>query len=140
MYTVRNFASTGDATGGVHSHSIIFDPNYCALLNYAQVNVTGPAADIDVVWLLSGPAVPAQTRAGARERTGSAIGVVTVRDLWLPPAFICPGEDAQVPTLSVSLVNADTEILSMNAVIFLFDIRARESARYSDLVAARGGI
>jgi len=59
---------------------------------------------------------------------------------WQTPAIIQPGGPDQVPTLSITVQNIDTIVLALNASIFTYDIRARESALYAHLVAARGGI
>jgi len=105
--------------------------------------MTEPAtALIDVRWSLVGEpqgAVPLQVRVQRITNISASVGV-QVSDLWLPPAFISPGGADQVPTLAIQINNVDTLIMQMHAVIFIYDIRCREDARYAQLVAARGGI
>ena len=138
MYTLRNFAITGDATGGEHTLSVIMDPNYCSMLGYASMQIDLSAANRGLHWQFASSAVPAQFENITLARLASGIQGAQIAHTWMPPSMINPGGVDQVPTLICSVVNTDTEILNLQAVIFLFDIRARESALYSHLIAARG--
>jgi len=138
MYTIRNFSSTGDATAGSHTHSIIMDPNYCSMVAYSSMLIAASAAARDVRFSLVGPAVPLQAVGTNIPRIFSVGGHINYT--WMPPAFINPGKEDEVPTLQVAVLNVDTETLAMNAVIYLYDIRAREASSFGDLIAARGGM
>lgn len=143
MYTVSNFVSTGDASGGAHQLNIVMDPTYTSMVGYASMN-SNPVAAIVLRWTLVGPvggSTPLQVRNLLSFFSSSTINAATVNDLWVDmPALILPGGDDQVPTLSITVVNADGINVQLHAVIFIYDIRAREDARYGQLVASRGGI
>lgn len=140
MFTVTNMVSTGDATGGAHSNEIVMDSRYCSMVSYASM--TGPnAADIDIRWSLVasvGGVVPLMVRTLAVDRMGAAIDAATINDLWLPPAFIMPGSDPA--TLRIAVINADTITMQLHAVIFIYNINARQKVPYGMLTAPRGGI
>jgi hypothetical protein len=138
MYTIRNFATSGDATGDDHTLSVVMDPNYCSMVGYAAMQIGTSAANRSIHWQLAGPAVPAQFLNATLNRIDGVIDGSQIAHTWMPPTFVCPGGASEVPTLVISALNIDTEVLNMNAVIFLFDIRARESALYAHLIAARG--
>jgi len=137
QYVIKNFATSGDATGGAHTLSMAFDPSYCAMVQYAtflHATVVSLAFKFNIV----SSAVPAQLLQGDVVSISSTIS--TQKGLtWNPPAMILPGTPT-APTLSISVLNIDTAVLTLNASIFVYDIRAREDSRYQELVAARGGI
>lgn len=139
MYAVRNFAVTGDATSGEHTLQVTMDPTYCSMVGYATMQLSAAVLP-DVHWQLSGPAVPMVGMNLQIAGIGAAVAGSPVIHTWLPPAMINPGNQDEVPTLELSVLNVDTVILNLNAVVFLFDIRARESALYAMLIAARGGM
>lgn len=140
MYTLRNFASNGDALGGEHTLNVIMDPNYCSMVGYATMLVEPSASRRDVHWSLSGTAVPLQSLNVSLEPINGVLAGPAVTYTWMPPAMINPGEANQVPTLTVSTQNVEDEVLNLQGVFFLFDIRARESSIYAHLIAARGGM
>lgn len=142
QYVIRNFAIVGDGSGGVHSMSIVFDPDYCSMLQYATF-LHDSIVSLDFKWNLVspglGPAVPAQIKQGDAVPISSTLGPAKA-DTWQPPAMILPGGSFSAPTLSITVLNVDLIVLTLNASIFVYDIRAREDERYQELVAARGGI
>lgn len=140
MYTVVNFATTGDATGGAQTMNMVMDNRYCALLGYASMTSTAPA-DIDIRWSLVGVlggTVPLMVRAASIDRISSTVTTATVNDTWLPPAFIMPGADPA--TLTLAVINTDTLIVQVHAVIFLYNINARQKMPFGILAEPRGGI
>jgi len=139
MYQVRNFASTGDGVGGAHTHEIIMDPDYCSMIGYCTMLVNPAAGATQFAWNLVSADVPAQVITGSVTPISVTIDGPAVSDLWMPPAFVSPG-GPDAPTLRISKVEILNEVLTLNAVIFIFDIRAREFSKYGDLIAARGGM
>lgn len=141
MYTITNFLITGDGTAGSKRLEIIMDPDYCSMVGYASMTEPSTAL-MDLRWTLVGApggAVPLQVRVQRVVNISTSVGV-QISDMWLPPATINPGTADQVPTLAIQIANVDLLVMQMHAVIFTYDIRAREDARYAALVAARGGI
>jgi len=141
MYALRNFAINGDSGGGQQTLTVIMDPTYCTMIGYASMQIDVSAQNRAVHWQYAGgPAVPAQFINVSLTRVDNTVFGAQICHTWMPPSFISPGGAANVPSLVVSVLNIDTEILNLNAIFFLFDIRARESAAYAHLIAARGAM
>lgn len=139
MYTLRNFAIAGDATGSEHTLNVIMDPRYCSIVAYASMQIDVSAADRAIHWQLTSGAVPPQFLNGHLTRNDAGILGAQIAHTWSPPAWISPGTSPQAPTLTISVFNVDTEILNMACAVLLFNIRARESVLYQHLISARGG-
>jgi len=140
MYTVRNFSVNGDATGDDQTLSVIMDPTYCSMIGYCSMQIATSAANRAIHWAVAGPTTPAALLNATISRIDGDIDGSQIAHTWMPPALINPGGADEVPTLKLSVLNIDTEILNLQCTIFLFDIRARESAIYANLIAARGGM
>lgn len=140
MYTIRNFASTGDALGGEHTHNIIMDPDYCSVIAYATMQIDVSAGNRAIHWQIASTAVPLQAENTVVRPVSSGLAGSQIVHTWMPPAFINPGSASEVPTLVCSVVNVEDEILNLNVVVLTFDIRARESALYDRLIGSRGGM
>lgn len=139
MYALRNFATNGDASGGEHTLSVIMDPDYCSMVGYATMQVDSNTTR-DIHWQLSSPAVPVMALNLKLLPVAIAISGSGLMHTWMPPAMINPGNKNEVPTLVISSLNIEDEVLNLNLVVFIFDIRAREVSTYAQLIGARGGM
>lgn len=140
MYTVTNWLTTGDATGGAQTMNVTMDDRFCGMVGYASMTSTAPA-DIDIRWSLVGAVngvVPLMVRAASIDRISSTVTTATVNDTWLPPAFIMPGQDSA--TLGLAVINTDTLVVQVHLVVFLYNINARQKMPFGVLADARGGI
>lgn len=138
MYLVKNFTSTGDAGGDENEILINMDPDYCCMIAFATVLVQPAAADREMRLVIVGDQVPLMVTAPLVNAISADIGGSQCSYTWMPPAFINPGGDG-APSLSARVANTLAEVLSLNAAIYIYDIRARESFPYAGLIAARGG-
>lgn len=137
MWQIRDFIATGDSGAGNQVVSIGMDDRYCSLVGYAAMTYTDTAVQ-DIRWVLAGTQVPLQVRTIKLSPSSASLNTATMSDLWLPPAAVSPG--ATPVTLSITTLNNDTEVLTLHASIFLFNINARQKMPYQALVAARGGV
>jgi len=138
-YFLRNMQAVGDATAGVLRISVTMDPDYCAMVGYATMALAqATPATISVLWTLLGERTPSQSRSNSLAPSSVNISAASINDLWLPPAFVMSGTTGN--TLSVAMLNVDTDVLTVSMCIYLFDIRAREAGNYPLLVGARGGV
>lgn len=139
MYVIKNFALAGDASGGLHTLTLVMDPTWCSMIQFAQMGITqATAADIETRWTLVGPDVAVQIEQRLQTKTAATLNAQTITDRWLPQPQIMPGTNAV--NLSIAIPNVEDDTLSLNCQIFLYDIRAREVGQYGHLVDARGGV
>lgn len=138
MYVVRNLLATADGTGvGFLSCQMTMDPTFCSLLGYCSWTLEqGTPADAEAVLQFTGVNIASQQK--TFDMKSASFVPTTVRDTWLPPAVINGG--VLPPTLALFMDNVGTDEMLFSANIFLYDIRAREDARFGLLVAARGGV
>lgn len=138
MYVIRNADVDGDASGIGHlSVNITMDDNFCSMLGYATFLLEQATPVDDIIYMqLAGPTIATQAKVFDAKLV--AFLQSGLDGTWLPPATVQGGPDPA--TLSVFADNLADDTLTFNANIFLFDIRAREAAIWSRLVAARGGV
>lgn len=142
MYTLRNYAVTGDATNGSVSLTVVMDRRYCSLVSYCSgIYTAAGSSPAPFRWLL-GSGTNGTTPNMFRQRRivlgSTEVSAAIITDMWLPPAFLLPGGDFS--ELVLTGVNEDTDIMQMFTVIYLFNINARQKVPYSHLVQSRGGI
>ncbi len=141
-YAVNNFSLTGDATGGLLTFNVTMDNRYCSLVSYAT-GLIGQVTPTDaefrtILRSLTGNAVPEIVHAGIREALVAAF-VVEVNELWSVPPVILPG-GPDVGQLSWNWVNADGDSFSLDALIYVFNIRVREMTPMGPLLWAKGAL
>ncbi len=134
-YSLTSLTLAGDASGGQAGMDITLDDRYTSLVAFLapQVNQVTEAdlvAQMRVVGNNSPSIVENITLLASAVTSDSAA-------LWIPPPWICPG-GSNVCTASFVApnVNGDTSVLS--ALIYLFNIRAREESPVGLLNFARG--
>ncbi len=138
MYQLKNFSQTGDAGGGSNTLSVVMDPDYCSLIVYATAQVEPAGSLHDVKWKITGDRLPVMV-ATPRVKDISSAFPEQISNTWIPPPFVLPGGD-DLSTLSVAVLNILAEVLSINCVVYLFDIRARETTPMHQLIASVGGM
>jgi len=140
MYQLKDFSVTGDATGGTASLHVIMDNRYCCMLAYASMTSAATGTDpMSIRWVWgsdTGGESPQAFR--FQEAPVSPLGFGSrVSDTWVPQAFM-QGSDPVALRLSVASVNEDTDAVVMHAVIYLYNINARNRVPMSQLVKAQG--
>lgn len=141
MYQLRNFAVTGDVSGGSIKLQVVMDDRFCCMVAYATMLYAGTGTDpMPIRWLFGGSIggiSPDQVRQVAADVVPTTVGGDRVQDMWVPPAFV-HGSDPNL-TLEISTINEDGDVLQLHASIFVFDINARQRVPFELLVASRGG-
>lgn len=137
-YTVRNFSSTGDATGGRVTQDIFMDPRYCSMISWvvSQIEQAIPA-DADCRISIDGSEQPGQVYAQNIKAAAAALGVQTISCQFSPRPFIYPGGGA--PRIHTSQANVNGDEYTLDCLIYLFNIRVRETTPFGWLLAAAGG-
>lgn len=141
-YAIQNMAATGAAGGGALSASILMDPRYVSLVAFATMRLV-QAADtaIDVRFVIGPQAGGVQIPQIIQQRlvTDIASGITssTISDSFNPTPLLLPGA-GQAGSLSVAVVNVDTDILNLSAYIYCFNIRVRELTPMGPLLWSRG--
>ncbi len=136
-YQIKTFSLTGDATGTSLTHVVKMDERYCALIAYVTVRINqATAAAADVMFQVGGAGVPDFAEQGPVTEISATVNSGTIRKTWVPPPIILPygGE----PTLTMKVLNVDTDVVQLHAQIYAFDARVRELTPMGPLLWARG--
>ncbi len=116
------------------------DPRYCSLVQYATgLNTQVASADADVRFTLSAglgrlPQVVLQELVVA---TSATVSTITIGRTWNPVPVILPGGGVS-PSLTLRMLNILNDVVDLSAMIYLFDIRVRETTPMGPLLWARG--
>lgn len=141
-YIVDNFQATNAAGGGASTLTVQMDERFCSLVAYATLSMTqATPADIDARYRLdttqaSSPIAP-QVQGRRIEFTDSDISTATINDIWTPTPVIIPGGGAG-GILTMGVVNIDTDLFRLSALIYLFNINVRQVMPMGPLLWARG--
>lgn len=137
-YAIAGHAVTGDAGGGNASMRIIMDNRYTSLVSWCTMaNIQVASADADFRIILFGPGVPTQVDAGVITAISATVQPTTISRQWNPTPTILAGGDA-VASISFIMLNVNLDVLDLSALIYLFDLRARELTPMGPLLWARG--
>lgn len=132
-WVVKGFGVTGDASGGNVGLNIELDNRFCSLIGYHQVSVNTVAdVDEDVRMSIRSALEPDLTVLGlmvSHPQFGTDCNA-----LWVPPGIIYPGE--RVTTLAADIDNVLNDVYTVNALIYLFDIRVRTQVPLPPLLAS----
>lgn len=140
-YSVVAAAVTGDATGGIATIRIFMDPDYTSLVAYMTATVNQASvgdADMRLIVAGTGQVVPTAAFSGNVEAVAATVSSTSITKTWTPPAIILPGSTAPEAQIAMTMTNVDTDVYTLTALIYLFDIRVRELTPISFLVNARG--
>ena len=138
-YAVVGHAVTGAVGGGLAALQVNMDPRFCSLVSWiAMQNAQVADADGDYRFAVfgTGGRIPVQTDSGLA--VSIAIGSSTLEKTWAPTPFILPGGSGPGAALIGQMLNVDADVYSLSALIYLFDIRVRETTPMGPLLWARG--
>lgn len=139
-YQIAGFQVIGDATGTSATLAVTMDPRYTSLVSYVTFSIAqATSADADFrATIARGTTFPTISASGAIEAVSSNVSSQEVTRTWEPAPAVLPGTTVLVPTLQVQFVNVDTDIYTMSSMIYIFNIRARETTPMGPLLWARG--
>jgi len=132
-YLVKSMELAGDASAGKAQNAVIMDARFCSLLSYATLQIvqaTPADADFRMVFGTS-------IDQGAETATATTLSTVTVSRTWRPVPLIQPGGGA-APTLFILAENVNGDDYFLDALIYVFNIRAREIGPLGYLLWAQG--
>lgn len=133
-------AVTGDASAGHAGCEIVMDDRFCSLVSWASFNINqGTPADADFRLALFGGAAPSQVLSGLSTSVAVTLTARTIGQSWYPKPFILAG-GVDVATIQVVFENVLADVYTFSALIYLFDIRVRETTPIAPLLWAAGSI
>lgn len=141
-YAVLNHAVVGDATGGAATVLIEMDPRFCSLVSFVSFAVLqATSADIDyrltVGISTGGTQIPAHQESGVVVAISSTVSNAEINKTSAVAPMMLPGA-GQAGRISLSFLNVDTDTYRVSALIYLFNIRVRETTPMGPLLWARG--
>jgi len=71
--------------------------------------------------------------------TSATVNASTIAGTFVPKPTILPGAGA-LPFINVAMVNVDSDVLSVDALIYLFNIDVRQKTPMGPLLWAAGSI
>lgn len=139
VYVIRSVGATGDGTGSGHlSVQMGLDPDFVSMLGYVSCSISQATPADAIVKFQHVGALMATMQENILASASVAAVVPEIATTWSPPAMLIPG--VTPGTTSIFVDNVGTDVVLLNAMIFLFDIRAMEEIPIDLLVAARGGV
>ncbi len=137
-YAIINFAQTGATGGGSIRHRISMDERFCSLVSYMTVrNVQATPGNVDVKFIVAGPANPLQTLNHLAVATSATISTTTITETWNPTPYILPGGGAG-SYCALDMLNVDADVVTLDCLIYLFDVSVREKTAMGPLLWSRG--
>ncbi len=137
-YSIQSHAGTGDAGGGALFVQAVMDPRFVSLVAYATLQLAqATPGDVDIRMTIGGARQPAQALQEPIVATSSTMSTQTIVRTWSPNPYLLPGGSVS-PDLLFTVVNVLADVLSMDALVYLFDIRVREITPMGPLLWARG--
>lgn len=139
-YNLVGHAVTGAAGGGAAVLTCIMDDRFVSLISYisvADVQAVSADADVSIVLTAAEVGMPTQALSEAVTAISAVVNVGTIRRTWTPPPVLLAGGSKR-GQITFSMVNVDTDVYSMSALIYLFNIRVRETTPMGPLLWARG--
>ncbi len=146
-YVIQQATLTGDgSTVGFAHIRIRMDQVYCSLVSYVSWSVAqGTPANIHfhsrIATLQTSQTdiVAEQLQAGLETFIASNVTSTgqNVSHTWNPTPIILPGDNAQ-GVIDLHWANVGTDVWTLSALIYLFDVRVRSTAPMGPLLWARG--
>lgn len=141
-WSVEAHSDTGDATGGAAILGVVMDTRYCSLVAFVSISIAqATAADADLRIQLVGTNTTEQSDNVIMPSISATVATRTAGVTWRPTPQILPGgqsEAANLPRISARMLNVDTDVYELSALIYLFNIRVRELTPMGPLLWARG--
>lgn len=137
-YSIKGFNLVGDAGGNNVEQIVIMDDRFCSLISWVTLrNVQATELDADVILKVSGSQTPAQMFHELVVASAVAISTTTIVKTFIPTPFVLPGGPA-VGNFSTRVLNVLADVVSVDALIYLFDITVREKTPMGPLLWSRG--
>lgn len=140
-YSVNGFADTGDASGTFLRLTVNMDARFCSLVAFINGQIEqGVAADAAMRLTVTGGGSPEQVDQGIVTAVPTAVVLSNVAQQWSPVPFVLPGgtPGGTSPRIFVRVANVDGDVVKLDALIYLFNIRVRETTPMGPLLWARG--
>lgn len=141
-YNIVGFSVTGAVGGGSMTLTATMDDRFVSLISYVSIgDAQVSSADADVSIFLSAGNLGMPPQALAENVTAIAAdasqGGGTIRRTWSPqPVLLAGGRRAGV--LTFKMVNVDADVYTLSALIYLFNLRVRETTPMGPLLWSRG--
>lgn len=139
-YSLEAMTLTGDVSGGSLRFLINMDARFCTLMAYSAFAIAqGSKSNADFRYILGGDTVPGQQLTGTTTAINLTVHGTNNGFTWYPKPFVLPG-GGQNSNLQLDVLNVDDDVVAMNGIFYLFDIRVRELTPMGPLLWAAGAI
>ncbi len=137
-YAVKDFRLTGDASGTFIQHDVFMDERWCALVSYVSFTIAqGTSADADFRMSIGSLRSAELQDSGVVIAIASLVDSIEVSHTWNPPALILPGA-GDAARIRLQTLNVLNDVVALSALVYLFDVRVRETTPMGPLLWARG--
>ncbi len=139
-YAVTNVGVTGDGGGGTSRVTITMDPRFCALVSYMTFGIQQAISqDVAYRMIISDAKfrIPSILDQGVEATIGTTISAQSIAFTWEPVPVVLPGGPV-LPIIQSTVLNLADDVHDLSAMIYLFNIRAREMTPMGPLLWARG--
>lgn len=143
-YMVNKFAVTGDASGGNAQLTLEMDPRFVCVVGYVTLQVKqATSTDSEFRMTISSDFVAEQVDQGDQTAISSTIAAFEFARTWIPAPVALPGGfgtsgASNTPRIVIRMLNVDTDVYEMAALVYCFDIRAREIFSMGQILEQRG--
>lgn len=136
-YQLRAMELVGDAGGGNVAMTMNMDPEWCSLVGYMTLRINQvAAADADFVFIIGGDGTATVALNGLAVATAAAVNSGTIWKTWRPEPLILPYGGN--PVASVRVANVLNDVVQLDALVYVFDPRVRETTPLGPLFWSRG--
>lgn len=137
-FNIKDLAALGTVTGGNVSLTVNMDPRYCSLVAFMTVQISqGTEANADVIMRLRSDRMAGPKFSAPVPSIDPLVSNNEIGSTWEPPPIVMPG-GGQSSQIEALFVNVDADVYKLDALIYVFNIRAREMTPMGPLLWARG--
>ncbi len=139
-YSITDYFAAGTATGGKVTLTANMDPRFCSLVSYVTFRMIQATPANEVVRVtVAGGQQPLQSNTETVVATGAEFAH-SINSCWSPVPIVLPGGNfaSEAPRLLGAAPNTDGDFYDLFALIYLFNIRVRETTPMGPLLWARG--
>jgi len=139
-YNLIGMAVTGAAGAGSMTLTCTMDDRYVSLLSYvsiADAQVVSADADISLLLSAGNLGMPPQALTERVVAISATVEAGTIRRTWIPTPVLLAGSEKR-GLVTFRMVNVENDVYTMSLLVYLFDIRVRETTPMGPLLWARG--
>lgn len=141
-YAVQNFRLTGDVSGGSVKGTIVLDNRFCSLVSFVSFRIgQGTSADADYRLVVSSDAggvqIPQILESDLLTAISATVSTSTINHTSVLTPMMLPGA-GNVGSIQLEFLNVDDDDYRISALIYVFDIRVRETTPMGPLLWSRG--